>query len=193
MKQIMMSFFTFFALTLISCSTDRDSSADKDKCEHKGSDFVWSAEKDKCITKTQKECEEKSKDNVYNEETKTCETKVNTVTVSSATVLFESKNPNIQTDFVLVTATASQEANTLLDKDNCATVTAEQFKSLKISVGAIGEQKILCDSDDSSAPPKCDELKNYAVYYDTNTAGYKLREADSSAQNCESLESTDEE
>ncbi len=206
MKQIMMSFLTFFALTLISCSTDRD------KCEHKGSDFVWSAEKGKCITKTQKEGEEKSKKDKGNAtqakvtaEQAECELKkthqwidgrcspLHPANIGFGTVLFKSKNPNISIDTISVTATASRETKKLFDIGDCAIVTPEQFKSLRISVTTLGnEKKVLCDNI------SC-RLGYYEVYYNpkliiTNIpiVGYRITDVDSAAQNCSSLEPTDQ-
>ena len=168
MKQIMMIVFTFFALTLISCSTDKDDSADKDKKE----------------------------DTKKDEETGKTENGEGVPVPVTFTVLFESKNIEKPTDIVSVTSTESQESKTLFSKGDCAEVTAKQFKTLKISAGNLGAETVLCDNS-STSTDSCVKQHYKVVYYSATddagqpvpsaVPGYKLIEADSAAQNCNSL------
>ena len=201
MKKLIIISLAAFTLILVSCNK-----SDQQKCEDEGK--IWIAEGERCISQEQKECEEKE-DMAWNAEENKCEEKSNEqaecelkgkkweenkcVDQTEFTILL--KNRKVDEDVASIAT--SDEGKTLLDTGKCAKVTEPQFKSLKISIGPLGNQTALCDNDDNTATISPCSAGNYEIYYDhqsvgppnTPPIGYVLKTVDQASENCEALES----
>ena len=195
-------------LAFVGCTKQTD----EEKCEEE--EKVWVAERSECITKKQKECEDANQNyNEQTKECEAksnaqleCEQKQpkhqwkdgkcepvpaggGTTTggpgaSTSYTVLFKNKGSAPATEVVSVNA-GGTENKTLFKTGECATVTSEQMKKLKISAGALGSQVVLC----GEAATPC-EAKNYEIIYQSSVPGgapnYILKSGQA-ANNCKAL------
>ena len=177
MKKLIIMSLAVFTIALVSCKSDQQ------KCEDEGK--IWIAEGERCISPEQKDCEDKD-DKTWNAEENKCEDKSNEQADCEAqegkkwendkcvdkeyTVLFESTEPGSE-GHVASIATTSSDTKSLSETGKCAKVTASQLKMLTISVGAVGSQTILCDSDDKTTGVSPCSPGNYTIWYNPRTSG----------------------
>ncbi len=210
-----------FLILLVGCGgEEKDTKSAEETCKEKGADYVYvkaeGESEGECLTKDEKECKDKGDEYVYDKENNTCTKPAspeeacklkasqgykweNNQCVQQAkyTILFKSSQQG--SSHVVSVDSGSNLRKLLQSVNECAVVTENQAKSLKISAGDLSAPKVLCDHASSLDSGKC-ELKNYEVSYNSKVTrgppesrhviGYELKEAESASENCNPLEIT---
>ena len=212
-----------FLILLVGCSgEEKDTKSAEETCKEKGEDYVYvkaeGESEGKCLTKDEKQCVDRGDEYVYDEENNTCTKPAspeeacklkasqgykweNNQCVQQAkyTILFKSSQEGSNGHVVSVDSGSGLLRKLLQNVNECAVVTENQAKTLKISAGDLSAPKVLCDHASSLEYLKC-KLKNYEVSYNLKTTGgpggrnqvigYELKEVESASENCNPLEST---